>query len=94
MERSCTSRRKRRLTPNAAPKPSKGSGPGTFAVLPLEVELTWTEMVSPEPSSVHVPRVPGVVIPKDASDMPLKVELLEMEAPETYVESIKKTPVN
>ena len=38
-----------------------------------------------------MPRVPEVVIPKDASDIPLKVELLLMVAPETYVESIVKT---
>jgi hypothetical protein len=35
-----------------------------------------------------VPRVPELGIPKDASDMPVKVELLKMEVPEAYVESI------
>ena len=78
-----------RLKPKAAPTPRMGRGPGTDAGLALA--LTWTEMVSPEPSSVHVPRVPEVVIPKDASDIPLKVELLKMEVPEAYVGSIVKT---
>ena len=50
-------------------------------------------MVSPEPSSVQVPRVPELGIPKDARVLPVKVELLKMEAPERYVSSIKKTPL-
>jgi len=45
-------------------------------------------------TSVHVPRVPELGIPKDARVIPVKVELLKMEVPEMYVESIKKTPVN
>jgi hypothetical protein len=32
-----------------------------------------------------VPRVPELGIPKDARVMPVKVELLKMEAPEMYV---------
>jgi hypothetical protein len=35
-----------------------------------------------------VPRVPELGIPKDARVIPVKVELLKMEAPETYVSSI------
>ena len=83
-----------RLKPKAAARPRIGSGPGTFAGLPLELALTWTEMVSkyvdfsPGLNTVHVPKIPEVGIPKDASVMPLKVELLEMGEPETYVESI------
>ena len=37
-----------------------------------------------------MPRVPELGIPKDARVIPLKVELLKMEAPETYVSSIAK----
>ena len=36
-----------------------------------------------------MPRVPELGIPKDARVMPVKVELLLIVAPETYVESIK-----
>ena len=43
-------------------------------------------------TSVHVPRIPELGIPKDASDIPVKVELLLIVVPETYVESITKTP--
>ena len=77
-----------RLKPKTAARPRIGRGPGTDAELRLA--LTWTEMVSPEPSSVQVPRVPEVGIPKDASDMPLKTDLLLMVAPEAYVSSIMK----
>jgi len=82
-----------RLKPKAAARPRIGSVPGTFAGLPLELALTWTEMVSkyvdfsPGLNTVHVPRIPELGIPKDASVMPLKVDLLEMGEPETYVES-------
>ena len=37
-----------------------------------------------------MPRDPEVGIPKDARVMPVKVELLKMEAPERYVSSIAK----
>ena len=47
-------------------------------------------MGSPGSISVHVPRIPELGIPKDARVMPVKVELLKMEAPEAYVESIRK----
>ena len=79
-----------RLKPKAAATPRMGRGPGTDAAPPLELVVTLTEMVSPEPSSVQVPRVPEVGIPKDASDMPLKTDLLLMVAPEAYVSSIPK----
>ena len=85
-----------RLKPKAAARPRMGRGPGTDAGPPLELALTWAEMVSPMQegspgsSSVHVPRVPEAGIPKDASDIPLKVELLKMGAPEAYVVSIPK----
>ena len=79
-----------RLKPKAAATPRMGRGPGTDAGPPLELVVTLTEMVSPVPPSVHVPRVPAVVIPKDASDMPLKTDLLLMVAPEAYVSSIMK----
>ena len=36
-----------------------------------------------------MPRVPELGIPKDARVMPVKMELLLIVAPETYVESIK-----
>ena len=80
-----------RLKPKTAARPRIGRGPGTDAELRLA--LTWTEMVSPEPSSVQVPRVPELGIPKDARVLPVKVELLKMEAPERYVSSIKKTAI-
>ena len=47
-------------------------------------------MGSPGSIIIHVPRVPELGIPKDASDIPVKVELLRMDVPEAYVESIAK----
>ena len=35
-----------------------------------------------------MPRIPELGIPKDARVIPVKVELLKMEVPETYVGSI------
>ena len=80
-----------RLKPKAAARPRMGSGPGTFAGLPLELALTSTEIVSPEPS-VQVARVPESGIPNDKSDIPVKVDLLLMAFPEAYVESIASNP--
>ena len=87
-----------RLKPKAAARPRMGSGPGTFAGLPLELALTWTEMVSkyvdlsPGLNTVHVPRIPESGIPNDKSDIPVKVDLLLMAFPEAYVESIASNP--
>lgn len=43
-------------------------------------------------SSVQVPRVPVAGIPKDASIIPVKVELLEMVVPKRYMRSIPNSP--